>query len=306
MVFSICKCCQHMAGRGEAEANFFQEHFIPRDWQLVYTKLNEGVLVILNGYCNSCYEQLEEAILLPKGLSGDDLLQAIYDTVQTAHPYDKFSEELGYHGNRKERSLFYAHRDKKPQFRRSTEFLNMFHDYDRELVRLWLEKNFPPQKQTEVFRDTGGSLLCSVLRIAKEQGDLDKVGAILDYILPNENESSILKQVELTAYEFDFQPIINYGCEGIYIDCFLKGKFDESGRVSLHVGTIKTLKRDLESAKIMGELCGALLHHESNYVNGNLHRYTPAKQLEMELQLQESKKADAEDDANGGTPAPGC
>lgn len=56
----------------------------------------------------------------------------------------------------------------------------------------------------------------------------------------------------------------------------------------------------------MGELCGALLHHESDYVNGNLHRYTPAKQLEMELQLQESKEADAEDDANSRMPAPGC
>ena len=81
-------------------------------------------------------------------------------------------------------------------------------------------------------------------------------------------------------------PIVNYGCEGIYIDCYLKGKFDESGRSSLHVGTLKTLKRDLESAKIMGELCGTLMHHASGYVDQNLHRYTPDQELAAEYQRQ--------------------
>ena len=77
----------------------------------------------------------------------------------------------------------------------------------------------------------------------------------------------------LTECRFDFVPIFNYGCEGICIDCYLKGKFDESGRSSLHVGTLKTLKRDLESAKVIGELCGILTHHASEYVNQNLDRY---------------------------------
>ena len=34
------------------------------------------------------------------------------------------------------------------------------------------------------------------------------------------------------------------------------------------------------------ELCGVLLHYENKYVNGNLHRYTPEKALELEYRRQ--------------------
>ena len=191
--------------------------------------------------------------------------------------------------NRKEKR-----RDGRTQFRRSKEFLDLFHDWYREDARLWLEKRFPPQKHTEVFRDTGGSLFSSVIRMARANGDFDKAEVILDYYLPCEHESGTNEGVKLTAYEFDFVPILNYGCEGIYIDCYLKGKFDESGRSSLHIGTLKTLRRDLESEKIMGELCGILHHYEYRYVNENLHRYTPDRQLEVEYrrQLEQTGKAD--------------
>ena len=215
---------------------------------------------------------MEELIPIPKGLSGDALFQAIYNTMQSAHPYAKTSEHIDYYGPCDERNEFYRRRDKLPQFQRSKKFLELFHDYDREQARLWLEKTFPPQKHTEVLRDTGGSLFCSVIRMAREAGEFAKAESILDYILPCEHEDSVHDKVKLTAYEFDFQPILNYGCEGIYIDCYLAGKFDESGRFRLHVGTLKTLRRDVEAAKIMGELCGLLLHYASEYVNSNLHR----------------------------------
>lgn len=117
-------------------------------------------------------------------------------------------------------------------------------------------------------------------------GDFAKAEAILDYYLPCEHETGGKEGVKLTAYEFDFVPILNYGSEGIYIDCYLKGKFDESGRSSLHVGTLKTLRRDLETEKIMGELCGVLHYYESEYVNKNLRRYTPDKELEAEYRRQ--------------------
>ena len=78
--------------------------------------------------------------------------------------------------------------------------------------------------------------------------------------------------------------MVNYGgSEGIYIDCCLRGKFDESGRSVLHVGTLKTLRRDLEALQIMGELCGTLTYYANQYVSQNLHRYTPNEQLELEL-----------------------
>ena len=55
------------------------------------------------------------------------------------------------------------------------------------------------------------------------------------------------------------------------------------------MGTLKTLKWDLESAKIMGELCGALMYHASQYVNREIHRYTPQKELEAEHRRQLEK-----------------
>lgn len=294
MVFSYCKCCQRLAGGPEAAANFYRKHFIPREWKLYYSELTELCAVNLAGYCKDCYGNLEEMIPLQKGLSGDALFQAVYDTVQTAHPYDKFSEQTGYYGDCGERSEFYRIRAKRAQAKRSREFLNLFNDYDREQARLWLEKTFPPQTPTEVLRDTGGSLFSAIVRIAKENGNFDKAGPILDYILPCEHECGSSEKVELSAYEFDFVPIVNYGCEGIYIDCYLRGKFDESGRCSLHVGTLKTLRQDLDSAKIMGELCGALLHHAHQYVNGNLRRYTPDKALEKEYQRQLAQNKEGE------------
>ena len=155
-----------------------------------------------------------------------------------------------------------------------------------------MEKNFPPEKHIEVFRDTGGSLFSSVIRLAKANGDFEKAGAILDYYLPCEYETGVSERMPLTDYEFDFVPMPNYGCEGIYIDCCLRGKFDESGCSILHVGTLKTLKRDLDAAKIMGELCGVLMHHATAYVNANLDRYKTDRQLEMEhwQQVEQRRK----------------
>ncbi len=34
----------------------------------------------------------------------------------------------------------------------------------------------------------------------------------------------------------------------------------------------------------MGELAGALMHHADRYVNEQIHRYTPDKELEREQQ----------------------
>ena len=300
MVNRYCSCCYHMAGSPNAAANFFRSHFIPEKWALNYFKLSECMGVALAGRCMACHGELEETIPLPEGLSGDNLLKAIYDTVQTAHPYDEVSRHIGYYGDCEERSLFYTARDNKSQPRRIKEFLKLFNDYDREQAKVWLEKNFPPQKHTEVFRDTGGSLFSPAVRVAKEHGHFDRAEAILDYMLPCEHETGSREKVELTSYEFNFEAVVNYGgSEGIYVDCCLRGKFDESGRSVLHVGTLKTLRRDLEALQIMGELCGTLTYYANQYVNQNLHRYTPGKQLEKEYERmrEEQRKTGGGDHA---------
>ncbi len=286
----LCKCCLHMATRTEALDNFYKDHFIPRGWRLGYSKLSEGVILYLTGYCRDCYDELEELVWLAEGMSGDDLFSAIYNAMQNVHPYDKKTDAGDYYGSCDERSSFYRYRDKRPEFRKDQEFLRLFHDYDRNAVHLWLEENHPDRTHTQVFRDTGGSLFCAALERVEESGDFVKARQILDYVLPCEHEDESSEKVEITAYEFDFVPIVNFGSEGIYLDCYLKGKFDESGRCSLHIATLKTLEDSLEAAKIMAELGGALMYHESRYVNANLHRFTPQAALEAEYQRMLEKE----------------
>ena len=125
MVFSYCKCSYHLAGNENAAANFYNTHFVPDGWELVYSKLSECRSIHLKGRCKDCYGDLNEMIPLPEGLSGDALFQAIYDAMWSAHPYDAILEHIGCHGPCEERSAFYCRRDKTSQFRRNAKFLEL-------------------------------------------------------------------------------------------------------------------------------------------------------------------------------------
>ena len=70
--------------------------------------------------------------------------------------------------------------------------------------------------------------------------------------------------------------------EGIYVDVYLEGKFDGSDCRKTSLATFKTLDTSLDACRKMGELCGILMYHGSRYVNQNIHRYTPQKELEAE------------------------
>lgn len=135
------------------------------------------------------------------------------------------------------------------------------------------------RQELDDLRLTGGQLFEKVMERAKENSDLAQVEPICDYTLPDR-----ASQGKLTSYEFDFVPIVSFGgSEGIYIDCSLRGKFDESGRDRLHIGTIKTLDTDLAACKLMGELCGALLYHEYQYVNDNIYLFDSTESIEKRL-----------------------
>ena len=140
----------------------------------------------------------------------------------------------------------------------------------------------------EKQRMTGGQLFDRIIEQARENGDLASFDAIDEYILCDTSDKG-----KLCSYEFDLLPAMNFGgSEGIYIDCYLKGKFDESGRDSLHIGTIKTLDTDLDACKVMGELCGVLMYHENRFVNENLYLFDSTEYIErmntksMEIEQQ--------------------
>ena len=144
-----------------------------------------------------------------------------------------------------------------------------------------------------VKRDTTRDLFNAVLQLVKANGCYAKAEVIMDYHLPNVSESNIREDIELSNYRFDFNATAQFGgSEGIYIDCYLSGEFTEDERkiynfntgsvkkeIRRHIGTFKTLKTDLDSMKIMGELCGSLIYFASEYVNKNIGRYTPLQQL---------------------------
>lgn len=134
------------------------------------------------------------------------------------------------------------------------------------------------KRDVDDLRMTGGQLFEKIMERAKKNGDLARFDGISEYVLPETYE-----EAKLCNYEFDMLPAVGFGCEGIYIDCYLKGSFDESDRASIHIGTIKTLSTDLDACKTMGELCGALLYHEHRYVNENLYLFDPAASIERML-----------------------
>lgn len=128
-------------------------------------------------------------------------------------------------------------------------------------------------------RDTNRDLMEAIHSLAEKSGCYERAKGIMDYYLPVNTCCEDIQ--EITNYEFDFRASVKFGgSEGIYLDCYIEGEIDDSGEEKrLRCGTYKTLRDDLEAMQIMGELAGSLTYYNSQYVNGNIDRYSPeAKQ----------------------------
>lgn len=124
----------------------------------------------------------------------------------------------------------------------------------------------------KIKRDTTTDLFRNVLAKVKENGDYANAEKIIDYALPASTETI------LSNYRFDFIAAVQRGgSEGIFVDCYLEGEFDDSKKTRCSVGCIKTLGENLEASKIMGELAGILSYYSYNYVKENIDRYEPEK-----------------------------
>ncbi len=114
--------------------------------------------------------------------------------------------------------------------------------------------------------------------MAKKNGDLEYFQEIEDYTLPKNSDQTLI-----TDYQFDLCAVPNFGSsEGIYVDCFIQGDFG-SEKKTLPLGTMKTLEVSLDACKTMGEVCGILLYHESEYVSKNIYRFMPKNEIESIL-----------------------
>ena len=136
------------------------------------------------------------------------------------------------------------------------------------MAQRYIEKTLSPRTD----RDTPGMLFQNALRLVKEHGHYAEAEPIIDYTLADHDER------KLTNYGFDFRAVVSPGSsEGIYIDCYLEGRFDQSASTCCHAGTIKTLREDVDAYRIMGALAGYLTVYAGKYVNGNLERFEPDK-----------------------------
>lgn len=146
----------------------------------------------------------------------------------------------------------------------------------------WLNRDF---EVSSLKRDTNEDMMQATHDLLVKSGLYGKAENIMDYFLPESYEVR-----NLTNYEFDFRAVVNFGgSEGIYVDCYIHGIFDDTGKTKdLPCGTYKTLREDREAMMIMGELSGALTYYNHVYVNQELNRYTPSKEYVVQHKRSEA------------------
>lgn len=281
-----CVCRQHTDCASQHE-DICRRCFVPDKWELQYPSLDhpggEWKFYLL-GHCQYCRRVMRYPIVMKSFDNWPGMLEQIHFALNRARPFDWMDCEASTYNKRViDRARWYQRQDDLTQEQRHELFLSLFRDEDQRRVRRWLEREHPAKPYTEPKRDRKSVLFTAILDRAKDAGRMAEIEPILDYCLPNpqEPESPETDQY-ITDYRFNILPFLQFGCEEIYIDLILDGSFDATERTRLHIGTVKTLRQDQEACELMGRLCGLLMFHGSAYVNENIHRYTPKRELAQE------------------------
>lgn len=281
-----CECKQWTDGAVKYGGDF-HNYFVPERWDLEYPSLDHPGKewnFYLTGHCQYCRRTMKYRLTLPPADNRMELLSGIYSLLTRARPFGGADLDAStYNKKVTDRARWYQQQDDLTPAERGDLFLSLFRDSDRPQVRQWLEQKQPELPYTHPKRDRKSGLFNAILDRARAAGNLSDIEPILDYCLPNTQEQeSPDRDQHLTDYRFNVVPSLQFGCEGIYLDLLLEGSFDMTDRTRLSIGTIKTLCEDQEACERMGRLCGLLMYHGHAYVNDNIHRYTPQKELERE------------------------
>ena len=283
-----CTCDGHDHEDWCVRSELYARCFVPTAWAFEHRTSachEAGRVLYLTGKCDHCGGFMRSGTSVPMNVKGNELLAYVYREMEHFRPYDGHDQEKGtYCGYISQRCRWYQQQDDLTLEARNKQFLRLFRKEDRAAVKDWLTRNHNAEAYTKPRRDRKSTLLKRILEAARADGAIAEAEAILDYILPNENEPECPdRDSYLTDYRFDLIPSLNFGsCEGIYLSLCLEGSFDGSDKKTAAIGTFKTLRTDLEACRLMGALGGALMYYGSKYVNEEIHRYTPKAELERE------------------------
>lgn len=299
---AICICDNGHSTDHTMRTEHYESNFIPTGWELAYTSLDRrdaNCALYLTGWCLRCGgKNLRIGENIPNDTS-DAFLERVYQQMGQFRPYDHRFKDGTYRTELSMRAQWYMEQDDLTLGARNAQFLKLFHPDDRGIVEEWLNRCHAEELYVEPRRDRKSTLLRAVLERARANGDLKEIEPILDYYLPNKNEPlSPGEDSYLTNYGFSARPTMSFGCEGIYVELYIEGEFDDSGKTHCSIGTFKTLRDDAEASRLMGQLCGVLMYHTAAYVNENLHRYTSKRELEAELRRKVSQQ-EGRGEANG-------
>jgi len=129
-----------------------------------------------------------------------------------------------------------------------------------------IEIEYPPMAKGTL---TTKRLMEAILERVQKSPEFKRAEPIVDYMMADDYTGVS----EITKYQFNFHAAINYPCsEGIYIDCWLRGDFDNSPRKEISMGTVKTLNDSKEAMLLMGELCGLLTWTAFEVIEEQVHR----------------------------------
>lgn len=300
-----CTCAATQRGDYREMSSHYCNNFIPTGWKLAYESLHQKDpkrILYVTGWCLHCGGQdLQSGTSIPEELTGDALLEHIYRQMEHYRPFDRRFDDGAYHSRLPVRARWYMEQDDLKQDEKNAQFLLLFHEKDWSAVEDWLRRSHNEEPYTAPRRDRKSTLLYAVLDRARASGDLREIESILDYYLPSKKEPlSSEEDTYLTNYAFSAIADISFGCEGIFVNLSLAGDFDDSSKNQCSIGTFKTLRDDVEASRLMGQLCGVLMYHATKYVNENIHRYTPTRQLEAELRRKALPVKSSDEDSVHG------
>ncbi len=285
-----CTCKDHDHKNWQVVSDHYCRHFIPSGWSLVCGVLDqheEGRILYLTGACNTCGGFMRSGTSVPMNVSGDELLAYIYREMTRFRPYDGYDKEAGiYNGAVSARAKWYQAQDDLTEEELCRQFVGLFQQKYQAQAEDWLAHNQPKRPYTKPHRDRKSTLFQNILDMARADGSMVEMGAILDCLNPEDCQPvpPVLDSY-LTDSRFCVVPRLCFeGDEAVSLTLALEGSFDSSSSSTTRIGTLRIWNADIEACRLMGALGGVLMYHASRYLEQERYRYTPEQELVWELE----------------------